>query len=259
MEKTFQTLRQKLRPYAKQKKWNKVFCIGTHKTGTTTLNLIFYLIGFDCAPQHEIEISTTEQVQYGIYRELFNKVNAYDFFQDSPFAEGSTYVALDAYFPQSKFILTYRDPENWFDSMIKFDQRNLNTKNINQSDIENYGYLREDYMIKHKEYIYLSEIDEKNNFNVKYNWNLLYDKNHYIDIYIKRRDEIVKYFQRRPQDLLIIDLTKEKDIKKITDFLDLPDFINFSVPRLNSTDGNNDQKSIQIFNSKLSDMVKDRS
>ena len=255
MNSTFESIRHKLRPYAKQKCWNKAFCIGTHKTGTTTLNLIFSLIGYDCAPQHEIEISTTEQVQNGIYRELFNQVKKYDFFQDSPFAEGSTYVALDAYFPQSKFIFTYRDPEKWFNSLLSFDQRNLNKKDIKKQDINNYGYLREDYMVKHKEFIYLSEIDEENDFKVNYNWELLYDKSHYIDIYIKRRDEIVKYFQKRPNDLLIIDLSKEKDINKITNFLDLPGFINFSMPRLNSTDGNEDQKSIQLLNSKLIKLI----
>ena len=259
MQNDLETFTKCLRPYAKQKLWNKAFCIGSHKTGTTSLDLVMKIIGFDCAPQHEIEISTTEQVQHGIYRDLFNKVNAYDFFQDSPFAEGSTYVALDACFPQSKFIFTYRDPEDWYNSMINFDQKNLNIKTINKSNIQNYGYLREDYMVRHKEYIYLSEIDEKNNFNINYNWDLLYDKNHYIDIYIKRRDDILRYFQRRSNDLLIIDLTKEKDIKKITDFLDLPDFINFSLPRLNSTDGDKEQKSIKILDSKLLEIFNDKS
>ena len=74
-------IRKKLRPYAKQKLWNKAFCIGAHKTGTSSLNVLMSILGFDCAPQHEIEISTTEQVQKGNYRELFNKVSSYDFFK----------------------------------------------------------------------------------------------------------------------------------------------------------------------------------
>ena len=74
MQNTLETFTKCLKPYAKQKLWNKAFCIGSHKTGTTSLNLVMKIIGFDCAPQHEIEISTVDQVQHGIYRELFKKV-----------------------------------------------------------------------------------------------------------------------------------------------------------------------------------------
>ncbi len=252
---SFKEIRKKLRPYAKQKLWNKVFCIGAHKTGTTSLNILMYMLGFDCARQHEIEISTTEQVQRGNYRELFNQVALYDFFQDTPFALGSTYIALDAYFPNSKFIFTYRNPEEWFNSLIKYNQKILNKKVLDKSAIENFGYLREDYILKYTEYNFISEVDEKNNLEVNYNWNLLFNKDHYIKCYKQRRDEIIKYFQRRPNDLLIVDITKEKDTRKITNFLELPEFINLTFPRYNSTDNNNDSREIKILDPKLKEIL----
>ncbi len=248
-------VRQRLRPYAKQKLWNKAFCIGAHKTGTSTLKAVMSILGFDCAPQQEIEISTTYQVQKGNYRELFNKVSLYDFFQDSPFAQGSTYVALDAYYPNSKFIFTYRDPEQWFNSLIKFHQEILNKKVLGKSEIENFGYLREDYTLKNTEYYYISEVDEKNDLEVNYNWELLYNKDHYIEVYKHRRDEIIKYFQRRPKDLLIIDITREKDINKITNFLEMPEFINFTFPRINSTESKNESNNIKILDPKLIEIL----
>ncbi len=255
MELDLNTFRKSLRAYAKQKLWNKAFCIGAHKTGTTTLNAVMNILGYDCAPQHEIEISTVDQVQYGIYRELFNKVGNYDFFQDSPFAQGTIFVALDAYFPNSKFILTYREPEEWFNSLTKFHQKILNKNVLGKSEIENFRYLREDYVLKNTEFYYISEIDEKNKLKVNYNWNLLYNKEHYIDLYKKRRDEIIKYFQRRPKDLLILDITKEKDISKIASFLELPEFINFTFPKINSTDKQNESNEIKILNPKLKEVL----
>ena len=255
MDLDLNAIRRKLRPYAKQKLWNKAFCIGAHKTGTTTLNYVMSILGFDIAPQHEIEISTTDQIQKGNYRELFNKVALYDFFQDSPFALGSTYIALDAYFPNSKFIFTYRNPEEWFNSLIKYHQKILNKKVLDKSAIENFGYLREDYVLKYTEYNFISEVDEKNNLEVNYNWKLLFNKDHYIEIYKQRRDEIIKYFQRRPNDLLIVDITREKDIRKITNFLELPEFINFTFPRINSTDSNNECRDIKTLDPKLKEIL----
>ena len=255
MQITDTTLTEFLRPYAKQKLWNKAFCIGSHKTGTTSLDLVMKILGFDCAPQQEIEISTVDQVQHGIYRELFKKVDSYDFFQDSPFAQGTTFIALDAYFPNSKFIFTYREPEEWFNSLTKFHQKILNKKVLGKSEIENFGYLREDYTLRNTEFYYISEIDEKNNLKVNYNWDLLYNKEHYIDLYKRRRDEVIKYFQRRPKDLLILDITKEKDISEIASFLELPEFINFTFPRINSSNNNNESNEIKILDPKLQEML----
>ena len=139
--------------------------------------------------------------------------------------------------------------------MTKFHQKILNKKVLGKSEIENFGYLREDYALKHTQFYYISEIDEKNKLKVNYNWDLLYNKEHYIDLYKRRRDEIIKYFQRRPKDLLILDITKEKDISKIASFLELPEFINFTFPRINSTDRNNESSDVRILDPKLKEIL----
>ncbi len=84
---------------------------------------------------------------------------------------------------------------------------------------------------------------------------LLYNKEHYINLYKQRRDLIIKYFQKRPKDLLILDITKEKDISKITNFLELPEFINFTFPRRNSTDSSNNSSNIKVLDPKLKEIL----
>ena len=140
--------------------------------------------------------------------------------------------------------------------MTKFHKKIFNKEVIGKSAIQNFGYLREDYILRNTEFYYISEIDEQNNLKVNYNWDLLYNKEHYIDLYKRRRDEVIKYFQRRPKDLLILDITKEKDISKIASFLELPEFINFTFPRINSTDNKNESSEIKILDPKLKEMLK---
>jgi hypothetical protein len=100
--------------------WNKCFCIGAHKTGTTTLGRVLDLLGYDVAPQQEVEMASVRQVQDGHDGELASMMQRLDAFQDSPFSQGHAYVALDALFPGSRYILTYRDPQEWFDFLTSF-------------------------------------------------------------------------------------------------------------------------------------------
>jgi hypothetical protein len=54
-------------------------------------------------------------------------------------------------------------------------------------------------------------------------------------IITKRNKEIVRYFSERPDDLLVIDITKEKTTKKIVNFLELPSKLITKMPHLNKT------------------------
>ncbi len=71
--------------------------------------------------------------------------------------------------------------------MTKFDQKILNKNVIGKSEIENFGYLREDYIFKEIEFYYISEIDEKNKLKVNYNW-LFYIIKNIILIYISKEE-----------------------------------------------------------------------
>lgn len=252
-------LRSALRPYAKAKVWNKCFCIGAHKTGTTTMNQLMGLLGYDCAPQAEVEMATTHQVQLGIYRELKEIVSRYDFFQDSPFAYGVVFVALDALFPDSKFIFTYRDPEEWWRSNVNFTAKclgirpdELSHETVSSICSKNIGknYLRMGYGKDNRDYWRTACVSDLE-LAVYDDPSLSYDKNHNIGLYLSRRDSVLKYFSKRPSDLLVLDLSKEAGISRVVRFLGMPEWVDFTMPRFNSTDSDRDSASIQILDPML--------
>ena len=257
----FVMFRNKLRPYAKAKDWNKCFCIGPHKTGTTTLNFVFNLLGYDCADQQEIEMSSVEQVSRGNFTELFRQVEKYDFFQDSPFAQGLNWVALDAKFPNSKFIYTDRDVDSWFASLFAFHSKiaSKHSKPIetikSKEFIEQFPYLRKGYAKANVEYEYLCRVDDYPSSQTNTDWSLLYDEDHYKAIYRGRREQIIKYFSKRKSDLLVIDLTKTQDISPITEFLGMPSWINFSMPRINSTKNEDNNNHIQLLTQEIKSLM----
>jgi hypothetical protein len=103
-----------------RKNFNKLFCVGFNKTGTTTLELVLKLYGFNLPNQQEQEMRLTEQCFATNYSESVSFVNSYEAFQNLPFSQGLTFVVADSLFPNSKFVLTERDPESWFRSLATF-------------------------------------------------------------------------------------------------------------------------------------------
>ena len=53
--------------------------------------------------------------------------------------------------------------------------------------------------------------------------------------YTERNNKIFSYFKSRPNDLLVIDITKEKTINRLRDFLDIPPWFNTTFPRVNAS------------------------
>lgn len=257
MKVTIDTLHNTLRRLQKDAKFNKIFCIGSHKTGTTTLNHIMHGLGFNCAPQAKLERDCTLEVTRGNYQPLIHYIKQFDFFQDSPFAHAHTYIAIDALFPGSKFIYTYRDPNKWYQSNLNFVAKWCKTQpsELCKKHYESYGYISKDYMVKKTEYYEISQVNETS-LACTPNWDLLFNKEKYIKTYIYRRNEILRYFQSRPDDLLVIDITAEATISKITDFIGYPSHIDFPTPILNSRNAP-DKKDVEITNKLLERMVRD--
>jgi hypothetical protein len=69
-----------------RKKFNKIFCIGYNKTGTTTLETVLRLYGFNLPNQQEQEARLTRQCFSTNYLELSDFVRRFDAFQDLPFS-----------------------------------------------------------------------------------------------------------------------------------------------------------------------------
>ena len=217
------------------KSYNKIFCVGTNKTGTTSVERALRLYGFNLPHQHEQEMRLTKQCFRTDYTEFKRFVENYDAFQDLPFADGETYVAADALFPNSKFILTERSSEAWYKSPTSFYKKifKLDTLDgLSEEDVRvKFPYLYKEYLyelFKHRVTSY-----EGNKANV--NWDKLFDKKFLTEVYEARNHRIKKYFHNSEDKLLIIDITKEKTTEKICAFLNIPPEFAIDMPHANKT------------------------
>jgi len=99
--------------------FNKVFVIGRNKTGTTSLARAFKQMGLTVGRQNVTERFADDWLARNI-RSLINYCEEAQALQDIPFSLNYTYIVMDLAFPGSKFILTTRDPEAWYRSLLGF-------------------------------------------------------------------------------------------------------------------------------------------
>lgn len=216
------------------KNFNKIFCVGYNKTGTTTLESTLRLYGFHMPRQPEQEVRLTRRVFSTDYSEFLSFVSKYDAFQDMPFSQGLTFVAADALFPNSKFILSVRDSEAWYRSLVAFHKKlfNIDASASSEQDFrQKHTYLYKDYGYSNKQ----RHLTRYEAGNPVVDWSRLYDKDYYIAEYESRNDAIRKYFISAPEKLLVIDVTREKTTRKICTFLNIPEEFAIPMPHRNKT------------------------
>lgn len=176
-----------------------IFNIGAHKTGTKSLRRFLEKTSLKLSNNIKwySNIDYQKKIIYDNNYELIkNHINNTDniFFEDSPYNINNIYEYLDINFPNSKFILTTRDSEKWFNSFVRWcEERKLND-----------GF---DGVKKKK--MYGAKILNQN-------------KNLIIKNYEERIINIKKYFQNTDK-LLVLETDNDKinKIKLICDFLDL--------------------------------------
>ena len=158
----------------------KIFCIGFHKTGTTSLAEALRILGYKVTGPNGVRDPNIAQNALKISDLLISK---YDAFQDNPWPV--IYKELDKKYPGSKFILTLRDPQAWIRSQIK-----------------HFG-THETPMRK---WIYGSGAPKGN-------------ENIYIKRFNQHNQEVISYFRDRPGDLLVMDFAEGDGWNKLCSFL----------------------------------------
>ncbi|MGV6846887.1 MAG: sulfotransferase [Marinibacterium sp.] len=218
-------------------RFNKVFVIGAGKTGTKTCLEIMQRLGLNVAPQEEAERNVVHPLLRGDIAPLKAYVEKYQAFQDVPFSHGQTYAQVDALFPGSKFILTIRDPETWFRSFYRFAHLVAEHRKLPKPSrelLESYDYP---YPGGLADLVRATALDFLGPLGRPVtNWHLFLDKTTHIQGYRQRNTAIHRHFLFRPEDLLVIDLSKEKDVSRIARFLGLPQDVNFAMPHKHKTD-----------------------
>jgi hypothetical protein len=163
----------------------KVFCIGFQKTGTTSMMQALTLLGYRVTgPNHVHDKDIAEKFER-VAAELSHR---FDAFQDHPWP--LVYRQMDALHPGSKFILTVRDEQKWYDSY----RNHFEDKEPTPMAVLFYG--PQAGCFKDPE-IYKGRMRRHNL-------------------------EVREYFRDRPDDLLVIDVTRDQRWEPICAFLGLP-------------------------------------
>lgn len=161
----------------------KVFCIGFHKTGTTSLDKALQALGYRVTGPNGVRDPDIASKVHAMAYELVEK---YDAFQDNPWP--ILYRELDERYPGSKFILTLRDTQSWLNSQLKhFGQRETAMRQW----IYGVGCPQGN------EAVYTRRFDRHNR-------------------------EVLEHFRGRPDDLLVMNLAQGDGWEKLCPFLGKP-------------------------------------
>ena len=191
-----------------QRPATKVFCIGFNKTGTTSLRVALEELGYTLGNQPEAEMFVDDWACRKFAR-IIDYCAGADAFQDIPFSLPFTYQALDAAFPDSKFILTVRrNSETWYRSLTTFHANLFNAGKIpSEEDLAHAVYRFQGWALLVMQKVYAFPKGDP------YNTDCL------VRAYESHNAMVQEYFRHRPEDLLILDLTADDSYERFCHFL----------------------------------------
>ncbi len=175
----------------------KIFCIGSNKTGTTSLKDALHLLGFSTCPISIFFNQSTnllKQYYQKDYSNITKLINQYDAFHDRPWNHSNFYQTLYYQIPNSLFILSVRNSSNWLTSYQNFAHKIK---------------LRQKWFYK----IVSQELYDNNDF--------LSDPKNMISKYEQRNQEIINFFQNK-NNLLIMNIENGDGYQKLCPFLNKP-------------------------------------
>jgi hypothetical protein len=163
----------------------KVFGIGFHKTGTTSLGRALKLLGYRvCGPVGVRDPRIAENAEDLALAE----VDRYDAFQDNPWP--LLFRILDERYAGSRFVLTLRPPEEWIRSVVTHFGRGSTPM---------------------REFIYGRGRGSPRG-----------NEAHYLRTYEDHNRRVLDYFSGREEDLLVLRITEGEGWDRLCPFLDEP-------------------------------------
>ena len=158
----------------------KVFGIGFHKTGTTSLKLALIELGYSVTGPNLVQ-SRMPSTQ--LWRKLQDLIEKFDAFQDNPWP--IFFKELYAYRPNSKFILTVRPAKDWIGSVVDF-------------------FGAESTPMRERIYGFGSPLGRERE---------------YIERYETHNTEVLDFFSDKPASLLVMNLAAGDGWQKLCAFL----------------------------------------
>jgi hypothetical protein len=204
----------------------KIFCISTQRTGTTSVGDFLIDHGFRVAREHHgVKNNWNYLCDAGDYDSIFNSIafNSFQAYEDSPWWWPHIYRILFHKFPHSKFILFIRNSDKWFDSMLSL--KNGKILGNTERHCRVYRRLNEFYY----------KLDHDPNFKPTKNdkdqlMSLKGLRTHYINIYNELNREKIEFFKRHNLNrLFICELEDRQKWIKLGNFLNLDVNRNYDI------------------------------
>ena len=161
----------------------KVFCIGFHRTGTTTFQTALEELGYKVVGMRKSE---WDAYATGNYEQVIECIKQFDGFRDMPWP--LMYQWLYEAYPDAQFVLSRREPTPWVASCVG---------NYKDRPYEMFPV------------IYGFEVFEGNEEVAK-------------RVYRKHLEDVRAFFKDKPGKLLDIDFTKESRWQPLCEFLGEP-------------------------------------
>ena len=216
---------------------NKIFCIGLNKTGTTSMEQYFSLLGYKVYQQsmceqlfHNILINNLHNTDFKFVTnsectDLFKFIDKYDFFQDVPFSLPYFYRILLEKYPNGKFIFTVRkNGEEWANSLIKFHIANFGKEIINNHEAYNINNIN--YYNSIIRYFFMSI-----GFKYEEEW---YNKQKLINFYDNYINDVFRDLKDN-KNVLILDINNPNKKVIIDSFLNINSKHDITFPHLFKT------------------------
>ena len=180
----------------------KVICVGWHKTGTSSIGDALIHLGYKVVGAR---LDLYDSLSKGDLKPAFEISKEFNALQDVPWA--ALYKELDNEYPGSKFILTIRDEEEWLNSA---------KKHFKSKNYEMHKWLYGKGVIDSNEKVY-------------------------IERYKKHNKDVITYFKQRPNDFLVLNLSKNNGWESLCDFLDKP------IPKIKFPFSNKGKHSLNFY------------
>lgn len=204
----------------------KIFCIGVNKTGTTSIGKALSDLGYILDNQ-----SNAQSLLNFYFNRDFGKIIQYcksssQCFQDAPFGHHYTFMFLDQFFVNAKFILTIRDSaDEWYESLLRFHTSLFSTNQEPPTAKDLKNAKRPTTGESYLKYFLLR-------FNTPLND--LYNKNILCNYYFNHNRSVIEYF-RTKKNLLVINLKEENSYESFCKFLNIEKSTFTEFPWLNRT------------------------
>jgi hypothetical protein len=174
----------------------RIFGIGLHKTGTTSLHSALKMLGFESEHWKSAHWALAIWKEMNSYGKSWTVEHGYAL-SDLPMAV--LYKELDKAYPGSKFILTLRNEGQWLKSVEKHWSHKHNQFRA-QWDHDPFSHMIHKVIYGQRGF----------------------DADLFLERYVKHNEDVKEYFKDRPHDLLVMDMSNGAGWDDLCKFLNKP-------------------------------------